>query len=263
LHPGFGLVQHLAVRDDVIVFAGARNPSSATALNELATKHQGKVHVVKLTSADEADNRAAVDEIKKTVGRLDVVIANAAIGTDCKPVLEASIDSMQDHFTVNTLGTMALIQATYPLLKASTSTPKFVAISSRVGSIATGAVLPFPQTEYGTSKAAVNWMIKKLWTENPGLSQYTVPEPCLGRPTCLRSASLTMLFLVTFSICPGFVDTPGSRAAMKPEMQAIMDKMGIKAAPLEDGTRRVLEQIDKATRETSDFIDEQGKTLPW
>jgi NAD(P)-dependent dehydrogenase (short-subunit alcohol dehydrogenase family) len=171
LHPGFGLIQHLAARDNVIVFAGARNPSSATALNELATKHQGKVHVVKLTSADEADNRAAVDEIKKTVGRLDVVIANAAIGTDCRTVLEATLETMRDHFTVNTLGTMVLAQATYPLLKASTSTPKFVAISSTVGSITAGTGLPFPQTEYGTSKAAINWMIRKLWTENPELSQ--------------------------------------------------------------------------------------------
>jgi NAD(P)-dependent dehydrogenase (short-subunit alcohol dehydrogenase family) len=62
---------------EVVVFAGARQPHAATALHELEKTHQGRVHVVKLTSADEDDNRAAVAEIRKTVGRLDVVIANA------------------------------------------------------------------------------------------------------------------------------------------------------------------------------------------
>jgi norsolorinic acid ketoreductase len=35
------------------------------------------VHPIKLNSGDEADNAAAVAEIQKTAGQLDVVIANA------------------------------------------------------------------------------------------------------------------------------------------------------------------------------------------
>jgi NAD(P)-dependent dehydrogenase (short-subunit alcohol dehydrogenase family) len=175
-NPGFGLVQHLVARDEVIVFAGVRDPASAKALSELASKHQGKLHIIKLVSADVANNHAAVNEIKKIASRLDVVVANAGIG-ESKPVLEASIESMQHHFTVNTLGTMVLAQATYPLLKASTDTPKFVAISSRIGSIAAGTGFPIPHVQYGASKAALNWMIKKLWTENPGLSQYLLHTP--------------------------------------------------------------------------------------
>jgi NAD(P)-dependent dehydrogenase (short-subunit alcohol dehydrogenase family) len=160
------------VRDNVIVFAGARDPTSAKALSELATRHQGKLHIVKLTSADEADNRAAVEEIKRIAGRLDVVIANAAVLSDTKWVLETSQENMLHHFTVNVLGPMVLFQATYPLLKASTNTPKFVPISSTSGSIAAGTQFPLPQTEYGTSKAALNWMTKKLSTENEGLGQF-------------------------------------------------------------------------------------------
>jgi hypothetical protein len=74
--PGLGLVKALATRPEAIVFAGARNPSSANELGELA-KTQKNVHVLKLTSCDEADNRAAVAEIKRTAGALHVVIANA------------------------------------------------------------------------------------------------------------------------------------------------------------------------------------------
>jgi NAD(P)-dependent dehydrogenase (short-subunit alcohol dehydrogenase family) len=70
-------VKVLLKRDNVIVFAGARNPSTATDLQEIAKSNPGKLHIVKLTSPDEEDNRAAVDEIKRIAGRLDVVIVNA------------------------------------------------------------------------------------------------------------------------------------------------------------------------------------------
>jgi NAD(P)-dependent dehydrogenase (short-subunit alcohol dehydrogenase family) len=74
--PGLGIVKALATRPETIVFAGARTPSSANALGELA-KTQKNVHVLKLTSCDEADNHAAVAEIKRIAGALHVVIANA------------------------------------------------------------------------------------------------------------------------------------------------------------------------------------------
>jgi NAD(P)-dependent dehydrogenase (short-subunit alcohol dehydrogenase family) len=73
---GLGLVTALAAREDTIVFAGARDPSSATALHELADK-QKNVHILKLVSCDEAGNRAAVEEIKRIAGALHVVVANA------------------------------------------------------------------------------------------------------------------------------------------------------------------------------------------
>jgi NAD(P)-dependent dehydrogenase (short-subunit alcohol dehydrogenase family) len=74
---GLGLVQVLAHRDNVVIFAGARDPSAATDLHDLVKTYPGKVHIVKLTSTDEENNRAAVEEIRRIAGRLDVVIANA------------------------------------------------------------------------------------------------------------------------------------------------------------------------------------------
>lgn len=60
-----------------MIFAGARNPSTASQLQSLAKEYPSKVHVVKLTSCDKADNEAAVAEVKRVAGKLDVVIANA------------------------------------------------------------------------------------------------------------------------------------------------------------------------------------------
>jgi NAD(P)-dependent dehydrogenase (short-subunit alcohol dehydrogenase family) len=74
---GFATVKALAAKPDVVVYAGARQPSAAVELQALSKDHPGKVFVLKLSSADEIDNRAAIEEIQKTSGRLDVVIANA------------------------------------------------------------------------------------------------------------------------------------------------------------------------------------------
>jgi len=75
--PGLGLVTALARRDNVMVFTGARRPTEATDLQALVQQYPGKVHIVKLTSCDKAENEAAVATIDALAGRLDVVIANA------------------------------------------------------------------------------------------------------------------------------------------------------------------------------------------
>jgi NAD(P)-dependent dehydrogenase (short-subunit alcohol dehydrogenase family) len=200
---GLGLVKALAARADTMVFAGTRNLSSATELNELA-KQQKNVHVLKLTSGDAADNQAAAAEIKKVAGALHVVIANAgecvlshqeqSRKDDIAPGMmnqmawgvDTSPQSMAQHFDVSTSpctrqlslkrpqvnvnGPLVLFQATYPLLKASTPTPKFIGISSVSGSIEIGAAMPLKGLAYGASKAALNFVMRKLHHENDGLS---------------------------------------------------------------------------------------------
>jgi NAD(P)-dependent dehydrogenase (short-subunit alcohol dehydrogenase family) len=70
---------------------------------------------------------------------------------------------------VNVNGTLILFQATYPLLKGSTSSPKFIAVSSIAGSITLGPSIPLKATPYGASKAALNFVVRKLHQENEGL----------------------------------------------------------------------------------------------
>jgi short-subunit dehydrogenase involved in D-alanine esterification of teichoic acids len=74
---GFGLVKALVKRNSTIVFAGVRDLTRATELEALAKESSGKLYIVKLISADEVSNTAAIEEIKAKTGRLDVVIANA------------------------------------------------------------------------------------------------------------------------------------------------------------------------------------------
>jgi NAD(P)-dependent dehydrogenase (short-subunit alcohol dehydrogenase family) len=158
----------------VIVFAGVRKPSPE--LQALATEYSEKVQIVKLTSADEADNKAAVAEIERVAGRLDVVIANAAIGEMTGTALETSPEAMAEYFRVNTIGPLVLFQAAYPLLKVSSSTPKFIPISSVAGSIQIGTIGNSPSYAYGTSKAALNYVTMKLRADHEGLSTLSVHE---------------------------------------------------------------------------------------
>lgn len=75
---GFALVQQLAKRDNVLIFAGARNPATSDQLNALVKSlPEGKVHVVKLDSVSDEDAEAAAKFVQEKTDKVDVLIANA------------------------------------------------------------------------------------------------------------------------------------------------------------------------------------------
>ncbi|KII87105.1 hypothetical protein PLICRDRAFT_244863 [Plicaturopsis crispa FD-325 SS-3] len=235
---GLGLVTALSQRDNVVVFAGTRNPSAATDLQALVKKYPGKVYIVKLTSADVPENQAAVAYIKEVAGRLDVVIANAGINTHVGPALDAPAQVLRDHFEVNVIGTLILFQAAYPLLKASTSAPKFIPISTIGGSLALATQMPPPLVAYGASKAAGNYLVRRLHLENDGL-----------RP-----------LIVTFPIHPGLVDTD-----MTTSVSSQIADWSYPAITVGESVGGLLGVIDKATREKDggEFWTWAGDKLPW
>ena len=70
------------------------------------------------------------------------------------------------------MGTIVLFQAVYELLKQSAS-PRFVTISSSGGSL-DGRAIKFPVggVSYGATKAALNWVTRKMHFENEWLGTY-------------------------------------------------------------------------------------------
>jgi NAD(P)-dependent dehydrogenase (short-subunit alcohol dehydrogenase family) len=78
---------------------------------------------------------------------------------------------------------LVLFKACFGLLKASTSSPKFVVISSVGGSIEQGTAIPMGNSPYGISKAAVNFLARKLHNEHAadGLG-----EPCEAPDKTMR-----------------------------------------------------------------------------
>ncbi|KII87119.1 hypothetical protein PLICRDRAFT_42757 [Plicaturopsis crispa FD-325 SS-3] len=235
---GLGLAKTLLARENTIVFAGARDPDAATDLHALAKQHPGKLHLVKLVSGSKEDAEAAAVHVQKAVGHIDVVIANAGIAETWGTAHEIPIDEVERHFKVNAIGPLVLFQAFYALLKAAPAVPKFVVISTFAGSITAGASIPLGLSAYGSSKAAVNYLTRKIHFENE--------------------------HLISFAMNPGAVATDGVKnaAARFPELEVISS---FPQMTPEECAGHLLARIDEATREKTSgtFIGYEGETIPW
>jgi NAD(P)-dependent dehydrogenase (short-subunit alcohol dehydrogenase family) len=196
---GFSLVEELASRPNTIVFASVRTlplkPDEQLAI--LAAKYPGVVVPIKLTSGGEADNQAAAQLIKDKVGKVDVIIACAGMSslrflpsipspclyisrltltlgssTGNMTIAAAKLSQVRSDFETNTIGPIVLFQAFESLLAASDAAggPKFIIISSVLAQIAEAS--DYSYDAYGISKAAVNFVSKKLSQEVPNLISF-------------------------------------------------------------------------------------------
>ncbi|KAJ5242717.1 uncharacterized protein N7469_001044 [Penicillium citrinum] len=233
---GRGLVAHYLAQPDTTVIGAARDVSSANAkeLNELPKGESSRLIVVPLSADSPMGATEAVLEIQKQhlVGHIDLVIANAGICNHFGPVEEMTDSDVLSHFEVNTLGPLRLFRAIAPLLRKS-SVPKFAYISTALASIHMIEQIPSLTAAYGMSKAAGNYLVKKLHAENEGL--------------------------IALSIDPGMVQTDmGSRAAQA---------NGLEKAPvtLQETVQGITHQIEVATKSTTSgqFVDYKGQKVFW
>ncbi|EIN06095.1 NAD(P)-binding protein [Punctularia strigosozonata HHB-11173 SS5] len=234
---GLAIVAVLAAKPDTVVFAGARDPDRAKDLHALAERHPGKLHVVKLVSGDRQGNEAAVAEIKRVAGGLNVVVANAGICSSVNRVLDEAPEAVREHMEVNLIGTLVLFQATYALLVASTTSPKFIPVSSIGGSLIAAPPVPMKLFVYGASKAAENWMTRKIHFEYESDG------------------------LVAFAMHPGPVQTDMADAlSEKEELMATLDYV-----PADAVANGIVAQIEAATRDNAggQFLQYDGRRLPW
>ena len=177
---GKGYTSHLLQRPATTVIATVRDLShpSAKELSNLPTGKDSRLILVSLDSADKDSIFAAVETLKQNhnIEHIDVVIANAGIASEGSTVRNTSVENIQKHILVNTIGPVVLFQATADLLKASpTKQPMFIAISTAIGSMGAMEMLTaFPEAHspYGGSKAALNWFIRRLHFEEPWLTSF-------------------------------------------------------------------------------------------
>ena len=190
-----------------------------------------------ISSTDPGTPVSAIAELKSkhSITTLDTVYANAGISKIYPLASEAKLDDLREHFEVNTLGPLILFQATFPLLLASKhpAGPKFVVMSSSGGSIAGMEQAPMPNSAYGMSKAALNYLVRKVHFENEGL--------------------------VAFAVHPGWVQTEMGNAAAQ--------GWGLEKAEIsvEESVTGVMSVVDGATRKESGgkFLTYSGDEWPW
>jgi norsolorinic acid ketoreductase len=174
---GKGLAQAYVSRPNTIVIATTRDLESASskALYTLPTGKDSKIIVVKLDANRDEDAQEAVEELKATHGinHIDTVIANAGIANYWGPTVSTPVSAFHEHFNVNLIGAITLFQATNPLLEKSTS-PKFVYISTGLASIGEMENWALPGVAYGASKAAGNYVMRKIHIEHPELTVFPI-----------------------------------------------------------------------------------------
>lgn len=136
----------------------------AEALEETASMvrdHGGSALVLPTDLADRAAPEAIVAATVDALGRLDGVVNNAAIVRH-RPLAEWSIDDFDRHVAVNVRAPYFLIQQALPALRSS-PVRAVVNVSS-----SSGTLKRVPQSVYGMTKAALDYLTSSLAGEYAG-----------------------------------------------------------------------------------------------
>jgi norsolorinic acid ketoreductase len=172
------LVEAYLSRPDNVVVAAVRDPTDHTSrtLYDLPKASSSSVIVVKIDSASETDAVDAISELRSShnISAIDVVIANAGIAKAFPRVEDAQTADFLEHFQVNAIGAVILFRAVLPLLRTSRKGAKFIAMGSTAGTIEAQEKAPIPNAVYGPSKAALNWLMKKIHLENEDLIAFPI-----------------------------------------------------------------------------------------
>jgi NAD(P)-dependent dehydrogenase (short-subunit alcohol dehydrogenase family) len=166
---GHAIASELAARG-FTVLVGARDAARGEAA---AKRIAGDARAIELdvTRVDSIETAAAW--IGRELGRLDVLVNNAAIAKSATPrdatladlqasgaPSAASLDDVRTVFETNVFGVIAVTQAMLPLLRAAPA-GRIVNVSSRIGSLTAITDPAFPMRRiggvaYGPSKTALN-----------------------------------------------------------------------------------------------------------
>ncbi|EHL00030.1 putative Aflatoxin biosynthesis ketoreductase nor-1 [Glarea lozoyensis 74030] len=150
----------MAVELPIKMIVSVRNPqdSSSLSLRDLPAGPSSSLIIIPIDFNVNESVAAGIAELKSkhNITSLDVVIANAAIGTTFPKVIDAKVEDMIPHYQVNVVGVVALFQAVFPYLEKAKE-PKF-----------------FPNAVYGTTKAAVHFITKHIHQEHDNIIAFPI-----------------------------------------------------------------------------------------
>ncbi|KAL2060963.1 hypothetical protein VTL71DRAFT_9015 [Oculimacula yallundae] len=178
---GKGLLELYLSKPNHTVIAANRDPTSSSSkdLALLPTGLGSHLIVVKVDASAETDALEAVKTISaQGIDHIDIVIANAGVSYIWPKVSELKIEDLQGHLIPNVFGVVRLFQATLGLLLKSKD-PKWVTIGSTAGVIENVSScsqnqLSITNAAYGTSKAAVHWLTKRIDAEEEKLNAFVI-----------------------------------------------------------------------------------------
>ncbi|KAI0746466.1 sniffer [Daedaleopsis nitida] len=145
------------------VIATARDPSKATALQELAKGAKGSLHVLTLEVTDSKSAAKCAEETARILGSrgIDYLVNNAGVAT-MDTAFTLKLEDLKRIIDTNLYGPIIVSQAFVPLVEKSTK-KTILNISSALGSkgLEVPVEIQHMFTSYGISKAALNMVQSK------------------------------------------------------------------------------------------------------
>lgn len=157
--------------------------SSVKSKIESLPENKTRVHTFVADTTNEARTNEVFAEVLKSIGRINVFIANAGYHHTPAVLADASIDDLWHGFEVNVKGLMIGAKA---FLKSAT--PDAVLIN-----VSTGAahVRYFgPITGYASSKAAGVRVTEFIGVENPGVRVYSISPGIIATDMAVKSSQM-------------------------------------------------------------------------
>jgi len=155
---GRACCEALAEQGATVVINYQKGEDKAREVADAIGKAGGKAEIAGFDVADSKAAEAAIEEIAKRHGRLDVLVANAGIAIDGL-LLRLKEDDLQKLFDVNVKGAILCARAaTRPMMKAKWG--RVVFLSSVVGEMGNVG-----QTAYAATKAALLGVTKSIARE--------------------------------------------------------------------------------------------------
>jgi 3-oxoacyl-[acyl-carrier protein] reductase len=155
---GRAIAQELAGRGAHVVITYAGNEAAATETVRLITDAGGQARATKFDVSDSAACSAAVDEVIKTLGRLDVLVNNAGVAIDGL-IMRFKDEDWDTTLDTNLKGAFSLMRAvSRPMMKQRGGA--IVNVSSIVGEMGNGG-----QAAYAASKAGLIGLTKSIAKE--------------------------------------------------------------------------------------------------
>lgn len=142
---GRGAALYLAARG-YRVFAGGRNAERRAALDRLAREKQLPIETMALDVCDDVSARAAVEQISRTAGSVDVLINNAGIAIGAA-LEEISLADLHKQFETNFFGAMRMAQLVLPEMRRR-RLGRIINMSSIAGKIAIPLMGPYAASKH-------------------------------------------------------------------------------------------------------------------